>query len=54
MILFNLYFKKYHPKTIASGVVYFVRKLRRHQVCWSTLEQELLNLSEVEIKECAR
>ncbi len=35
MCLFDLYFKKYHPKLIAGGVAYFVRKLRKYTSCWS-------------------
>lgn len=54
MCLFDVYFKKYHPKLIASGVAYFVRKLRKHAVCWSTEEQQLLDVSETQVKECAR
>lgn len=45
LCLFDLQFLKYHPKVIASSTAYFVRKLRRNQVCWSLKEEELFNVS---------
>lgn len=33
--LFDINFTKFSQKIITCSTIYFVRKLRRHQVCWS-------------------
>lgn len=54
LTMFEVGFLKYDRKIIAGAVVYFVRKLRKNAVCWSTKEQELFGIHENELKQCAR
>jgi hypothetical protein len=54
IVLFDLQFKKYHPKVIAASALYFVRKIRKNVTCWSLVEEKMFVLAEADIKQCAR
>lgn len=52
--LFSLSFKKYHPKTIAGSVAFFVNKLRKKHCCWTGDLAQAFQMTEQELKPCAR
>lgn len=52
--LMELSFRKYHPKLIASSVVFFIHKLRRKDVCWTPELEHIFKCCESELRPCAR
>lgn len=52
--LFDIGFRKYGPKVIACSIIFFIRKLRRKEVCWNQALVELCAVTEDTLKPCAR
>ena len=52
--LFDVRFRKYSPKVIACSIIFFIKKLRKHQICWNDELKHLFHADEAELRRCAR